>query len=104
MIHVGRKHDLGAEYVGRPSPLGNPFSHKSDTIAKYRVKTVDEALALYSQWLDEQIKIGNSTVIDELKRLQKKHEKDGVLVLGCWCSPKRCHADSIKQVLELAKF
>lgn len=99
MIHVGRKDDPGAVYIGRPSPLGNPFSHKRDTIATFRVKTVDEALALYRQWLITQIKENNREVVKELKRLKEMHDRDGELVLGCWCSPNRCHGDIIKQVL-----
>ena len=36
----------------------------------------------------------------ELERLKKLHVEYGKLRLFCWCAPKRCHAETIKQFLE----
>lgn len=74
-------------YVGRPSKWGNPFSHMKGTLACYQVKTRDEAVEKYKEWILKQ---------DHLMR--SLHElKDKVL--GCWCAPKKCHGDVL---LELA--
>ena len=73
-------------YVGRPSLFGNPFSHKSDTLAKYRVKTPEEAVEKYREWV-----IGIPPITSMIPGLKGK-------VLGCWCKTKRnpdapCHGD-----------
>lgn len=36
----------------------------------------------------------------ELKRLYNIHKQYGKLRLFCWCYPKRCHAEVIKNYLE----
>ena len=77
-----RYHGATGVYVGRPSPLGNPFrvgpdGNRSTVIEKYRV------------WLDEQIIMRNERVISALRALSD----DDTLV--CVCAPKPCHADVI---------
>lgn len=85
--------------VGRPSPLGNPFSHKDKSIAKYKVKTVEEAIAKYKEWILDNM--CNEEISAELIRLADIAEK-GDLILGCWCVPfHECHAETIKQLIEL---
>lgn len=93
MIHVANKR-AGAigEYVGRPSPLGNPFRMRNES-ERARV------IAKYDAWLRSKIAKGDKRVCDELNRLYKI-ARDGELVLVCWCAPKACHADVIKRVLE----
>lgn len=68
-------------YVGRPSPYGNPFSHKSWAIAKFRTKTAAESLLKYKEWV-----LAQPALIVKIKReLRGK-------ILGCWCSnPEHCH-------------
>jgi hypothetical protein len=79
------------EYIGRPSVLGNPFvahgeSERMTVIAQYR------------RWLwDEFRKPG--AVHDEIVRLFEISQH-GDLVLGCWCSPKPCHGEVIKALIE----
>ena len=79
-------------YVGRPSKWGNPFSHKSDTQARFRTETRTEAIAAYRQWITE----GDGMyLLDDLHELKGK-------VLGCWCHPLPCHADVLSELSELA--
>lgn len=61
-------------YVGRPSKWGNPYTigrdgSRGDVIEKYRYYLLD-----------------NQELLDALPELRGK-------VLGCWCSPRPCHAD-----------
>ncbi len=99
IIILNKKNQTGGEYIGRPSPLGNPFSTKKDSIADFIVKTHDECIDLYEQWLNIQIDEFNFKVYEELNRLIDIHESTGELYLSCWCKPKRCHGDIIRKVL-----
>jgi Domain of unknown function (DUF4326) len=80
------------EYVGRPSPLGNPFKleHESDR---------DGVISRYEVWLRERIAARDKRVCDELNRLYVIARDIGLLELVCWCAPKRCHAEVIRKVL-----
>lgn len=74
----------GAVYVGRPSKWGNPFTHlKKDTQAKFKVKTREEAVENYRQWIEW----GGGGYLR--KYLEELRGKD----LVCWCAPEPCHAD-----------
>lgn len=80
-------------YIGRPSCFGNPFSHKSDTLSKYRVATVEEAVSKYEEYLR-----GNQSLLNKLIDLKGK-------ILGCWCKTKKnpnalCHGDVIIKLIE----
>ena len=86
------KREPNHEYIGRPSPLGNPFPlpkgvAKGSTLPKYR------------EWLMKKIEMKDKQVIDELNRLYLIAKK-GDLNLGCWCAPQVCHGDVIKELLE----
>ena len=80
------------EYVGRPSPLGNPFKLE-------RESDRDEVIAQYENWLRQRITARDQRVCDELNRLYVIARDTGLLELVCWCAPKRCHADVIRKVL-----
>lgn len=75
-------------YIGRPSKWGNPFSHLDGTLAEYKVATRDEAVDRYAEWIKKQPEL--LAALDELK------DK----TLGCFCAPKRCHGDVLKQLAE----
>lgn len=77
-----------AVYVGRPTKWGNPFSHQHGTLAEFEVKTREEAVANYEEWLRRERPdlIYNARI--ELKG------KD----LVCWCAPKACHADILLRI------
>jgi hypothetical protein len=99
MISVkNRKNYKGpGEYIGRPSPLGNPFKitpnfSREDVIFRYR------------KWIYEAIKNKDEKVVNELKRLLKMLKENGKLILICWCAPLSCHGDVIAEVLEQMFF
>jgi hypothetical protein len=75
----------GAIYIGRPSALGNAFSHLPNTLAQYRVATREEAIEAYRRDLATKIKARNQNVLKALSALSE----DSVLV--CWCTPLACH-------------
>ena len=74
-------------YIGRPSPWGNPYSHKNGTKAQFKVATIEEAIEKYREYL-----LSNPELMDKLSELRGK-------TLGCWCKPGPCHGDVL---LELA--
>lgn len=67
-------------YVGRGSPLGNPFTHQEHG---------DDALPLYRRWLFEQIRSNNRAVMLALRSIVPG------MHLVCSCAPKPCHADVV---------
>lgn len=80
------------EYIGRPSPLGNPFKINSE-------EDREESLSKYRVWLDEKLKDRDSKQSKELLRLLNILQTTGKLVLICWCKPKPCHGDILKEKL-----
>lgn len=94
---VNKHHGKSGEYIGRGSPLGNPFvigkdGSREQVIAKYRV------------WLNEQIMRKNPVVLDELNRLGNKAIDEKGLALQCFCYPKPCHGEVIKEKLVKAMY
>lgn len=71
-----------AYYVGRPTKYGNQYSHQPGTLARYRVATVEEAIASFERY--------------QLPDLlwAARIELRGY-ALACWCWPGSCHARSI---------
>lgn len=105
-IKVGRYNDPGAIYIGREnkglglkgSPLANQFVMRDNSI-KERNRVCNQ----YDLWIRNQIGLQNRFVINEIKRLIAIWKKEGHIVLGCFCSPKRCHGDIIKNLMILFK-
>lgn len=80
------------EYIGRGSPLGNPF-----VIGKHGDRK--EVIEAYRIYLRKKIDEGDPVIIDELQRLGNKAITDKGLALRCFCAPKPCHGDIIKDVI-----
>jgi hypothetical protein len=101
MITIANKRNASSgEYIGRPSPLGNPFTHLKNS--KYAEKTCssrDESVDNYREWLMERLEESDSDVAEELIRLNDMLEETGRLTLLCWCRPSLCHGDVIKEIL-----
>lgn len=91
-ITIGRVNDIGAVYIGRGSPLGNPFRMNTESD---RDRVCDD----YEIWFKTQVDQQNPRVMKELEELLIM-ARDGDLILGCFCSPKRCHGETIKRFLE----
>lgn len=90
VVHCKKeKYDV---YIGRPSKWGNPFTHINDhkTLAKFLVKTREESIIKYREWITEG---------DGKHLLNDLHELKGK-VLGCWCKPKSCHGDVLVELVE----
>lgn len=99
---VNKKADNSDGYfIGRPGPLGNPFSHLPNTLAAFRVASRDEAVERYREWLLTQLQ-GNTEACRAFWDLVQFYKDFGELTLVCWCVPKRCHGEVIKELIEKA--
>jgi hypothetical protein len=83
----------GVENVGRPTPLGNPYYMASES---QRDKVCDQ----YQRWFDNKVEAKDPAVLGELRRLWRVGKEQGYLKLGCYCAPRRCHADTIASFLK----
>ena len=77
----------------RSSPLGNPYVMKDEW------ERLDVCMR-YEVYLWDKVREWNNKVCDELNRLYLIYKKYWMLNLYCWCFPKRCHCESIKNVLD----
>jgi len=69
-------------YVGRGTPLGNPFRPGNET-------SHADALASYRRWLWDRIRRNEPAVM----RAMRSIDQDTALV--CSCAPNACHADIV---------
>lgn len=94
---VNRRDEREDVYIGRGSPLGNPFTSMQGGASKaeFFVATRAEAVASYRVWLWNEIKEGRITP-EYLRSLDGKK-------LGCYCYPKACHGDIIVRAVAWAK-
>lgn len=100
MIYVVNKKQYKGEgeYIGRPSLLGNPFSHLSKSAASHKVESVEEAIFRYEKWLKDEL-IKDGPVKRQFDLLVKKYKSTGELILICWCKPSPCHGDVIRKLI-----
>ena len=77
-------------YVGRPSPLGNPFP-------LHRESDRDLVVKQYREWLRNECKAGGPAKAELLRLCALAQAGD--LELVCWCAPKACHADEILEAI-----
>lgn len=90
---VNRRVNQEDIYIGRGSALGNPYVIGKDG-------TRDEVIAKYKDYLVQQVNAGNDRIIKALKEI-KDRSKHSMVKLGCYCKPKSCHGDIIKEYLEI---
>lgn len=94
-IFITNKRSGGqGHYVGRPSPLGNPFR-------LIREEDREQVIAQYRRWLRKRL-LKDDRVRSEMERLYRELVQTGRLELTCWCSPRRCHAEVIGEALAQA--
>lgn len=67
-------------YIGRGTPLGNPFTKDQHG---------DAALEKYRTWLWDRIRHRDAEVLRELRRITSDTN------LVCSCAPKPCHGDIV---------
>ena len=78
--------------VDRASILGNPY-------ALNRTCTRDESCDQYHKYfhLNKRAMLAFAVELERLENILREH---GQIRLFCWCTPLRCHAETIKQYLE----
>lgn len=87
-------------YIGRPSILGNPYSHiKGETLASFVVKTREEAIDQYNHYFDVMYN-GNIQFKKMIDEIYEKYKNGIDVYLECYCNPLRCHGDIIKEKLQ----
>jgi hypothetical protein len=92
-IRIARKgQGLAGFYVGRPTPLGNPFRLE-------REDQREEVVARYATWLNDQVRRGDPEVIRALEEFYRALRQKGAITLLCFCAPRRCHAEVIAEYL-----
>ncbi len=79
--------------VDRTSILGNPF-------AMNKPERRDTVCDQYHKHFHRQ-RVANLSFLTELQRLEAILKEHGMIRLFCWCAPHRCHAETIKQYLEI---
>lgn len=89
------KHNPECTYIGRGSPLGNPYAMKVDTEEEREavIKLFKEHMMLY-------VKIPDSNVRKALIDLYRREKNGENILLGCFCAPKACHGNVIKEFIE----
>lgn len=95
--HIPTEYDF---YIGRPSILGNPYSNKKNSIADIIIDKEEDAIEYYKKYFYERIESCDKVFIDELNRMYVFYKEHGKLNICCWCFPKRCHGDIIKEYLD----
>ena len=90
---VNRRRDQEDIYIGRGSPLGNPFIIGKDGDR-------DEVLFKYKKYLQSEINNNNRNIINALEAIKERSMHSNVS-LGCYCKPKPCHGDVIKDYIEI---
>ncbi len=79
-------------YIDRRSPVGNPFPMQRESL---RDRVCDE----YEKYFSSQVEIHNTLFMEYLEGIRHAHEQHDEVRLFCWCSPKRCHGETIKNWL-----
>lgn len=92
-IELGNKKrgDTGY-YIGRGTPLGNPFRIGRDG-------TRDEVITKYAHWLGEKIRIGDKEVMEEIEKIAHLTAAGQGITLLCYCHPERCHGEIVRHLV-----
>ena len=82
--------------VDRSTVVGNPFPMQSE-------KDRDLVCQKYNEYFSNIVKHAedpkNKAFMEYLRNIYKQ-AKTHDIALGCWCYPKRCHAETIKRFIE----
>ena len=84
-------------YCGRGSVLGNPYTHKQGTKAKFILASRDEAVEAYRNYFKEQM-ASNAEFLNEMRRIYRLARKQEVNLV-CYCYPLPCHCNVIRGFL-----
>jgi len=88
-------------YIGRGSPLGNPYTHLNEnTKAEFIVENREEAINNYEVWINDKILNKDVEICNMLNKIYLMAKKDDVNLV-CYCVPKNdCHGFIIKKIIE----
>jgi Domain of unknown function (DUF4326) len=83
-------------FIGRPSLLGNPFTHLAGrTRAEILVESREEAVQAYAQWLWHKVVIQRDrAVLSALRAIAQGSN------LVCYCAPALCHGEVIAHCID----
>ena len=95
------------QYVGRPTELGNPYSHlNKKTLAEFYVPTVEDAIQLYGFHFYN-ILMSIPSARAHFRHLLNVYRQHGILYLSCWCKDEldprphdhACHCDILREAI-----
>lgn len=78
--------------IDRSSPLGNPFVMKSENERR-------NVCLEYREYFLNNIKV-DVRMGREIQLIKDYIERGDKVALGCWCAPKECHGDFLKEYIE----
>ena len=88
----------------RQSPVGNPyFMHNEserDLVCKKYKRLFSQIMTDDTLEDDDRAPGMTSTVKefrDYIHRIEKHYATHGTVTLACWCSPKQCHCETIRE-------
>lgn len=81
-------------YCGRSSVLGNPYTHKAGTKAKFIMESRAEAIEEYRGYFRMQME-SNDAFLLEMRRIYRLARKQEVNLV-CYCAPLPCHCNVIR--------
>lgn len=90
------KSDSDTFYCGRGSPVGNPFKLTYPDTEESRNKVIEK----YKIWINCKISENDKDIIRYLEKMNEHHIKYGIVKLECYCHPKRCHCEIIRDILK----
>lgn len=79
---INCKKEKYTHFIGRPSPLGNPFIIGRDG-------TREQVVIKFKHYA-----VNNSEIMELIRQLPEN------AVLGCFCAPQDCHGYAIKEIWE----
>ena len=85
-------------YIGRGKVFGNPYSHKNGVRVEFACATRHEAIEKYKVYFNKryQTDILLRERVDKLIKLYKSGQE---INLACYCKPKTCHGDYLKEFI-----
>jgi len=106
----GKKVQSGI-YIGRPSPLGNPYNTKPSSITNQKTVSLQESLKKYRVYLIKELINKESKSYKIIKTLIQRVKDNKDIQLNCWCCYKeydmdnfiyqdnQCHGQIITEVI-----
>ena len=100
-----RRTRRGVHYVGRACG-GFRASALANQWRRQAVGGKERAIQLYREWLFGVMRRGvlrdeSCPAWEELYQLALSHGRGEDIRLGCWCAPEPCHAEVVRQAIQL---